>query len=328
MEKKTEGRFVYITLYSANDIENVNLLSKMVTCAKLKFPPFMEYETKFDAVNGTNPIWNEKVGFFVPERVYQLGEGFMTVEIFTKGTLSSVMGTKFVCEARIPFMDITTAAKPNETSVKRYPLKTSTGAFHGELTIHFTVGERVPNRTDLLDDPIFSVSEKSDIRHSHDRFPPKTAEVSKYDVAQPQVLHHSLTAYPTSTMKYELDQPRMQPSDRAGIAFDAVISPGLQSPAKLKRIGHINVPSKPATTVMDDFESAMQLSDTPTTPIASYGSHPSHLQQPWLRSDDDKHLITGDMFLSDSPNVLFSSPIGKLLLSDLGSRNYSVHGGY
>ncbi|KAI5074842.1 hypothetical protein GOP47_0010803 [Adiantum capillus-veneris] len=134
-----EQRLIEIVLVSASNLKDVNYLSKMETYAVLNFPPYVDYTTQLDYHNGLNPAWNEKLGFMIPEPVLQRGEGHLKLEIFTLSTL----GPKFVSETSIPLTDISLLPRLHEPYVKKYPLKTNSGDFHGEVTITFILGDKV-----------------------------------------------------------------------------------------------------------------------------------------------------------------------------------------
>lgn len=134
-----EERLIELGIVSASNLKDVNYISKMETYAVLTFPPYVEYTTQVDSKGGSNPRWDEKLGFLVPESLLHRGEANIKVEVFTLSTL----GPKFVSEASIPISDISAISQFNDPIYKRYPLKTNSGDYHGDLHVSFAIGEKM-----------------------------------------------------------------------------------------------------------------------------------------------------------------------------------------
>ncbi|KAH7443831.1 hypothetical protein KP509_02G052500 [Ceratopteris richardii] len=166
----------------------------METYAEFRFPPHVHYKTKTDLDGAVNPSWREKFGFLIPEHTYQSGEGDMNIEIFTR----SMLGEKFVCQTKIPFLEITKLPILNHNYERIYPLKTETGEFHGELIVHFAVHEKLPITGDDAKSN-FPIYESSQLFTSHQlpaKLPPPREQESMLYSSAPVVYQKPSPALP------------------------------------------------------------------------------------------------------------------------------------
>ncbi|MCO5581276.1 hypothetical protein L7F22_035154 [Adiantum nelumboides] len=297
----TEQRLIEVVLLSASNLKDVNYLSKMETFAVMSFPPYVDYTTQVDYHGGLSPTWNEKLGFMIPESVLQRGEGHLKLEIFTLSTL----GPKFVSEASIPLTDISQLPRLHDPYVKKYPLKTNSGDFHGEVTVSFSVGDKVQLKVGEKVPTFPIVTGFGTGRPTHDT-PSKPLMPS----LQPTPPHVSPYDRPMSPQRPigPLSQP---PKDYIPL-YQSTPPPTLGKPH-----GHVptHVPISP-----------LSQSRPPPTPFFSH--HPTRvpphetIDVPVTRSEQGGGYGRGTGVVPlQSTNHLFGGPLGKMLLTDLKYRS-------
>ncbi|KAI5079384.1 hypothetical protein GOP47_0004863 [Adiantum capillus-veneris] len=87
-----EYRTLDVTVVSAEDLKKVTLFGKMQPYAIVWVDPQNRRTTRVDKDGHSNPSWNERLSFSVPEHLFHQPGSALHVEIFSKG---SVLGNKF-----------------------------------------------------------------------------------------------------------------------------------------------------------------------------------------------------------------------------------------
>ena len=302
----------------------------METYVVINLPPNSEYTSKVDSKGGVNPRWNEAFGLLLPKTLLQRGYSRIKIEIYTLSTL----GPKFVGDVSIPLSDISTSTHYKQTQYKRYPIKIATGYFHGELHISFNLGDKVVT--------------KSNKAHNYPiMWAPISKPLNNQDHAKQQILEpysqsNSRGHYSQRSIKYfsPYDEPSY-PSKPTKLVSPHDESP--YSPRSTKKFMYNNEPPyipkqfKPLSPYEESCYSPKPTSSFsppmlpqhvvtyPTTnqlnkvtPIASSSQPTSHtMMKPHQTYLGSTLPITTNKTYSPS-NVVFTSPLGKVLLGGLG----------
>ncbi|KAJ7562088.1 hypothetical protein O6H91_03G054800 [Diphasiastrum complanatum] len=131
----TEVRALEVHVVAAQDLKDVKLIGKMHTYVVAWVDPVRKYSTQVDKQGGTSPVWNEKLIIPVEQRLLDLANGMLMLEIYSHGSLS----TKKVGSAQIPISEI------NRKNNQRmdYPVLRPSGKVQGTITISVLQGEQI-----------------------------------------------------------------------------------------------------------------------------------------------------------------------------------------
>lgn len=82
-----EARYFYFTVHSARNLIDVRAFGEMKVYAKVSIAGKCKC-TEVDLVNQTNPKWNTKLCFFVPEKDIEEGKVDAVIELFCQRSFS------------------------------------------------------------------------------------------------------------------------------------------------------------------------------------------------------------------------------------------------
>ncbi|CAN0914185.1 Protein SRC2 [Linum grandiflorum] len=136
-----ECRPIEITIQSAKDLKNVNLISKMdvYAVASIKGDPYnskQKHKTPVDKDSGPNPKWNHHVSFTVDEPSLQQNRLTVKFELVSDRSL----GDREIGEVNVPIKELFDYSKAEKTV--SYAVRTSGGKSKGTLTFSYKFGEK------------------------------------------------------------------------------------------------------------------------------------------------------------------------------------------
>ncbi|CAL1393433.1 unnamed protein product [Linum trigynum] len=139
-----ECRPIEITIQSAKDLKDVNLLSKMdvYAVASIKGDPKsskqQKHKTPVDKDCGPNPRWNHRVSFTVDEPSLHQNRLTIKFEIFSDRSL----GDREIGEVNVPVKELFDAAGAAGEKSTTYAVRTPNGKSKGTLTFAYKFGEK------------------------------------------------------------------------------------------------------------------------------------------------------------------------------------------
>ncbi|KAK6915590.1 C2 domain [Dillenia turbinata] len=144
-----EFRPLDITVVSAKDLKNVNLLSTMDVYAVVSVSgdPTTAKQTRVDKDGGKNPKWNESMKFTIEESGLQLNRVSLVFQIKS----DRAMGDRDVGLVQVPLKEIFDS-KDEKPKLVTYKVITSSGKSKGTLDFSYLFGEKyessVPKKVD------------------------------------------------------------------------------------------------------------------------------------------------------------------------------------
>ncbi|CAN8270211.1 unnamed protein product [Cochlearia groenlandica] len=132
-----------LNIYSAKDLENVNLITKMDVYAVVYInggdssQKIHKEKTAVDRTGESESTWNHAVKFSVNQRL--LREGRLTLVV--KLVCDRILGDKDIGEVQVPVMELfpglTPSSNGNGVSFVTYQVKTPSGKGQGSLTFSY-----------------------------------------------------------------------------------------------------------------------------------------------------------------------------------------------
>lgn len=136
-----ECRPLDVTLISATDLKNVNLLSKMDVYAvvSLSGDPASKHKTPVDKDSGPNPKWNHTVRLTVPEAPAKQGQLYLKVKIVSDRSF----GDKEIGEVQIPIGELLESSGDGKGEQRvSYSVRLPNGKAKGTLNLAYKFGEK------------------------------------------------------------------------------------------------------------------------------------------------------------------------------------------
>lgn len=140
-----ECRPLDITLISATDLKDVNLLSKMDVYAVVSLSgdssvAKSKQKTPVDKDSGPNPRWNYSMKFTIPDAAAK--QNHLTLKI--KLVSDRKFGDKEIGEVKVPVKELLDSYASSETSEKlvSYNVRLSSGKSKGTLSFSYKFGEK------------------------------------------------------------------------------------------------------------------------------------------------------------------------------------------
>ncbi|XP_010548935.1 PREDICTED: protein SRC2 isoform X2 [Tarenaya hassleriana] len=158
-----------LNIYSAKDLENVNIITKMDAYAVVSIhgddtQKNLKMKTPIDRSGGSNPTWNHAVKFSANDRLVRDGRLTLVVKL----VCDRVLGDKEIGEVNVPVLELIGSNPPspstngNGMKFVTYQVRTPSGRGKGSLTFSYRF-DSGPVKSDLPAPPVYTNPATSDL---------------------------------------------------------------------------------------------------------------------------------------------------------------------
>ncbi|WOH15925.1 hypothetical protein DCAR_0935472 [Daucus carota subsp. sativus] len=206
-----EYRNLDITLISAKDIKNVNLISKMDVYALVWIEggdPRAVIRTPVDKEAGPNPTWNFSMKFAINEAAAQQNRLTLVIRLRSQRDL----GDRDIGDVRVPIKEIIGQNVGNDKveQLMRYQVKRPDGRTKGELNLSYKFSDKITGEQATeksLDEPVTA-------------YPAKHAEAAPSSGYQPPPAYaYPSGGYPPQGAYPPVGYPQQGPPPVAGYGY-------------------------------------------------------------------------------------------------------------